>query len=83
MRLKSALLIVTGVLALPIYSALASLVDTPVNSTKAEKHQGAEYAASLRHTHRHCHITVTLGHAKKRCHTHRHNKIVHHGARYH
>ncbi|MEM9278174.1 MAG: hypothetical protein AAGA76_06345 [Pseudomonadota bacterium] len=37
----------------------------------------------LRHRHRHCHIVFTFGHAKKRCHTHRHNKVAHHGPTYH
>ena len=40
-------------------------------------------SAKLRHKHYHCHFTVTLGHVKKRCHKHRHNKVVHHGYRYH
>ena len=83
MRFKHALLIVAAVLALPGYSAIASLGDSGLKSTKAEKNQGVQHAASLRHTHRHCHITVTFGHAEKRCHTHKHNKIVHHGALYH
>ncbi|MEM9329738.1 MAG: hypothetical protein AAGA53_00330 [Pseudomonadota bacterium] len=54
------------------------------NSTQTVQPKGDVInVGKLRHRHRHCHIVVTLGHAKKRCHTHRHNKIAHHGPIYH
>lgn len=53
------------------------------STKKIESRSDVIQVGKLRHRHRHCHITVTLGHAKKRCHTHRHNKVAHHGPRYH
>ncbi|MGI9351069.1 MAG: hypothetical protein ACR2O3_05860 [Rhizobiaceae bacterium] len=65
-------------------SAATLIVAAPYLKSNTHHHvQGNVEKVGLRHTHRHCHITVTLGHAKKRCHTHRHNKVVHHGAVYH
>ena len=83
MHIKKAIVVVAAVLAIPAYAALASLSDGQAKLTKAEKVQGVEVASRFRHTHRHCHITITWGHATRRCHTHRHNKVAHHGIAYH
>lgn len=83
MRFKHAVITGIAVLALPAYAAFASLGDGELQSPKVEKPRGEKHASTLTHVHRHCHIVVTLGHAKRRCHTHRHNKIAHHGPRYH
>jgi hypothetical protein len=83
MRFKHAAIIVAGVLSVPIYSAGASLGNGELRTSKAESSAGVEYAGRLTHTHHHCHIVITWGHAKRRCHTHRHNKIAHHGPLHH
>ena len=69
---------IAGLAFVPLSSAAPYL-----NSTKKAESRGDVVKVGLRHTHRHCHVVVTLGHVKKRCHKHRHNKVVHHGANYH
>ena len=49
---------------------------------KPQVSKGAE-VAHHRHSHRHCHRTLSLGHIKKRCHTHTHSKAIHHGPQFH
>jgi hypothetical protein len=76
-----------GLLVASIGNAAASIVEPVGKQTVKNGVQVApassQQVAHLRHRHYHCHIVVTLGHARKHCHTHRHNKVVHHGPRYH
>lgn len=81
--MRKSLMIIAGLALFAGVSAAGAALLESAPKAKSAQTSDAVKEASLRHTHRHCHIVVTLGHAKKRCHTHRHNKVVHHGARYH
>lgn len=81
--MKNHLLALAAISGLVLSASVAGagpVVNAPDKAKVGHKHV---HKVSLRHKHRHCHIVITLGHAKKRCHTHRHNKVVHHGAAYH
>lgn len=69
-----------AMIILPAIAVASLSIETP---NKAMQSEADQEIAHLRHKHHHCHVTVTLGHVKRRCHTHRHNKVVHHGPLYH
>lgn len=81
MRVLIGSAVFAAMLSLPL--AVSAAVTEKHVKTPAAKSTQTQEATNLRHTHRHCHVVVTLGHSKKRCHTHRHNKVVHHGPKYH
>lgn len=63
---------------------LASTVqETRPVQQSSEKATDSRQTAHHTHRHRHCHIGLSLGHMRRKCHTHHHNPIVHHGLQFH